>query len=721
MWITQKNLKEYLQAAIKDVAAGLGTSLQDCFKVSNQGTIDLKDCVFELYVGSTVTKESASPKELAEIKSLVKGLYDEIAKRAYDDVNEGALRCLGLLNEKEGGALPESSRTEVLDKLHSLMEYQDLAQKDLDKKLTDAFNEHDRKMLLAARANLYKIMNEIWAGRYATDNAMKIRKWATEIKKYSPDDLIAEFCEKAFAEDKRRVDAFLQDHLKSCPEDVVLFVLRTMLGRLEEAYFTPLDYWIEELQNKGNPLFHHYRKRYDEEKLRVERGVYAPDLPRDVFIAFSRDDIETVVAVKNYLEEKGGLRCFLSTTNLRQCDGNEFRNSLQSAIDHCRVFLLISSKSSRMRRSGFCAYKEMEYVRDKELDFYRKENDVNTAYADVPRKYKMIRVEYLLDTYGNTVGEDFSREFFAGLNPCSGLDPAKGLPSLLEAIGRWLNHKDAWNEEKPLSKREEKRLEKERKKAAEQEKAAAAEPILPEEAEEEKAPKKFCASCLAECVENAKFCPECGKTVFVRTREEAKEHKKYKYCVGCLSPNPKSVKYCKDCGKNLFEKTYEEALERQKELKRRAAPQPDDGERAARRKKIFGFAFATFSVVFVVAMLAFFGGLEWWQSQHLVGALCGAMLIIDVFGILWGAGEEDGMMFPGVIAMGFLLIVNLILAFVFKADYRIISFWINAYLLVSFCVTFGYSIGDGEGVPALISVLEFLLTIGSIVAVAKVI
>ena len=102
-------------------------------------------------------------------------------------------------------------------------------------------------------------------------------------------------------------------------------------------------------------------------------------------------------------------------------------------------------------------------------------------------------------------------------------------------------------------------------------------------------------------------------------------------------------------------------------------------------------------------------------------ALCGAMLIIDVFGILWGVGGKDGMMFPGVIAMGFLLIVNLILAFVFKADYRIISFWINGYLLVSFCVTFGYSRKEGEGVPALISVLEFLLTIGSIIAVAKVI
>ena len=634
----------------------------------------------------------------------------------------------------------------VRNAVHCALQTERAMLSDLQKELAAGKQEK----LLNARANLYAIMNEIWQGIYATDNAEKICDWCFQIKKVAPDDFVANFCEELFGKDRSGVVAFFEKNLMDRSDDEILFVLRTMVNKLDEAYFTPLDYWIEELQNRKNPLFNYFHHLYEREKEKVERGVYDPEVKRDVFIAFSRQDIETVVAVKNYLEGNG-LKCFLSTTNLRQCDGDEFPNAIKTAMDRCSVFVLISSKNSRMRRHDgrFCAYEEMKYLRDKELAQYRlAEKDVNAEYAAIPRKYKMMRVEYLVDAHEDKVGDELTKEFFDGLKPCSGLDSDKGRADLYKAISHWLNHKADWTGEAVATNFSEE------------------EEVKPvDEFGKKISSLKYCASCFAPCKEGIKFCPKCGKSLFVSTLEEAKARKNGKYCVSCLARNEKSVNYCVECGSDTFASTLEKASylnekAKQKQAKKEEAQKKKQEKREEKRlNKQWGkrginllapifligrcikwlgiaigrffalifnpkngalaFTFLTISVTIGVVMISVVGGLNRWQIQNIAGALGGATVIADVIGIIVaGIKDSDDWYKPGVFAFGLLLIINTVLALVLGRWYWIVALWGNSYLVAAFIAT----AWEGFECDALsyggLSLAELALSIGSIVSIA---
>ena len=627
----------------------------------------------------------------------------------------------------------------VRNAVHCALQTERAMLSDLQKELAAGKQEK----LLNARANLYAIMNEIWQGIYATDNAEKICDWCFQIKKVAPDDFVANFCEELFGKDRSGVVAFFEKNLMDRSDDEILFVLRTMVNKLDEAYFTPLDYWIEELQNRKNPLFNYFHHLYEREKEKVERGVYDPEVKRDVFIAFSRQDIETVVAVKNYLEGNG-LKCFLSTTNLRQCDGDEFPNAIKTAMDRCSVFVLISSKNSRMRRHDgrFCAYEEMKYLRDKELAQYRlAEKDVNAEYAAIPRKYKMMRVEYLVDAHEDKVGDELTKEFFDGVNPCSGLDANKGRAALYKAISHWLNHKADWTGEAVATSRSMQEEEQAKEDAAVIDKTDGVAPSL-----------KYCASCFAPCKESVKFCPKCGKSLFVSSLQEAKARKSGKFCVNCLARNEKSVNYCVECGSDTFASTVEKASYLNEKAKKKqekkdavvraredkinrknllvqaeakAEKEKKEAKAEAKEKllsrlrgyksEIIAFSFFTVSVVIGIVLIYLYSSLKSWQMQNIVGAIGALTFLVDLVGILYLS--DNNWTHLGVFVFGVVLILNTVLAFMLSAWYKVISYWMNSYLIVMFIIIIGVAPSYDKNFCSVFSIAEIALAIGSLLAV----
>ena len=195
-----------------------------------------------------------------------------------------------------------------------------------------------------------------------------------------------------------------------------------------------------------------------------------------------------------------------------------------------------------------------------------------------------------------------------------------------------------------------------------------------------------------------------------------------KYCVTCLTECGEGAKFCPQCGKDDFAPTMKKAVSINARRKKKAALKEDGvAMRFSKRKNaLFAFLFLTLCVALIVTLPAVFGSMKRWQVQNLVGALGGAMFLSDVWLLLWVVKGKK-IHLPGVFVFGLVMIVNTLLAFLLKRWYWITSFWINAYLLFDFFLLFLFTIGEGREIkPYCIAItfLEFLLTIASIVLVA---
>ena len=388
------------------------------------------------------------------------------------------------------------------------------------------------------------------SGDYSESNAEDIRHWSLEIKKFRPDDFIAEFCLTVYSagKEKHKVREFLCKQCKDRTLSEITFVLHTMLHALEKDYMLPVSRLLEDYRNAGGALFDYFRKRYDEEKQRVDSGVYSLTLKRHVFVAYNREDIDRVLDIVSYLEERG-LSCFVATRNLRQCDGAAYDKAIETAIDNCRVFLFVSSVRSRTECG---AYREMQWVKaqdEKAFNLGEPAKARNARYVDVPRNYKKMRVEYQFDYYGRTFIDDFVKEFFYGLNPCTDLETLK------KTLSSYLNDQKTWDS-----------------------------PV-----EQKTTPKQYCVSCLTEAPKTAKFCPQCGKTVFLSTYEEAKAKK----------DSQAAIEKAKQEAADQAKKAAEEQAQKTAEEKTKQA-----AEAAAKRKAEAQAAWARYQEVEQWAQLA---------------------------------------------------------------------------------------------------------------------
>ena len=177
--------------------------------------------------------------------------------------------------------------------------------------------------------------------------------------------------------------------------------------------------------------------------------------------------MNSVVRILNYVESNG-FSCFAAFRNLqhgRDAVAN-YNDALKKAIDHCSLFLFISSANSR-RFSCDAFSKELIYVRDCEM----KRNPECRTYEQIPNKYRKLRVEYRLDNAMTRATDRDMREFFSGLTYVEDLDTL--IDRLAEALSpsnlASINDEPTFGEDE-INRRVEEAL---RKKAEEEAKAKA--------------------------------------------------------------------------------------------------------------------------------------------------------------------------------------------------------------------------------------------------------
>ena len=489
-------------------------------------------------IGSNLVVYSSESEEGQQERAEIKRLLEQVLQKSE-------------MREERA----EKVRERVLCALQSVEDMLRTLKSDLYQKLDRIAQERYKN----ARENLFLLLNEMWQGKRDPNYAKHVREWSYKVLEYAPDDFYACFCLKIFAEKRnlRDVHDFLSHNAEGRTQDEILFVLRTTLLFYEAGY--PVEIWIAEIKG-DEALKNYFEKKFREEKNHLSDELYNPAVERDVFVAYSHKDVDLAWEVVRYLEETEEWECFFAVRNLRQCDGSAFDDALKTALNHCKVFLFISTANSRDK--DCYAQQEMEFIRDFDRARYEAKAEdavVGCAYDKISRKYKMPRVEYLVgDHYGDTKRTDKeTRKFFSGLSYCKDMD------ALGERVYGIIKE-GAWLPAEPTPQ-----------KVAEAVVTTA--PIV----EEKKTPKKYCVTCLTECEVGVKFCPECGKKEFVFTKEEAESIKSSKYCASCLTANPASAKFCKECGNTEFADTYEEAKELKELAEQIAAEETREKQAAA--------------------------------------------------------------------------------------------------------------------------------------------
>ena len=306
-------------------------------------------------------------------------------------------------------------------------------------------------------------------------NRVEISRLAKAIKAYLPDDFFANFCDLATGEDARRLNEFLyavnvEEH-SIYIWDMLSFLLHPLRGKNLQAVNVLLERAGD--ANLDRKQYNRFHSLLVDEAQKLDAGIYDATIPRDVFVAYSHEDIAQVGELVEALEAQK-ISCFVAARNLQHGAIQNYEEQLRSAMDSCRTVVFVSSKNSRSRDCD--ALKELSYIQ--KCDF-EAAPQYRGNYAKMPKEVKRPRVEYLIDKYTGTAADAIVKEFFAGFEYCKDKDiVAKRILELLAAT-------PAVN-------------------------------------------VKYCRSCGAENAKKAKFCSECGGREFVDTYAEYEEIKRKK-------------------------------------------------------------------------------------------------------------------------------------------------------------------------------------------------
>ncbi len=179
-------------------------------------------------------------------------------------------------------------------------------------------------------------------------------------------------------------------------EDMLGYLIRGLQARWINAVST----FIEKAY-KSNDIakYNLYRTKFEEMADDVEEGLFEPTLERDIFVAYSSQDMEKVNELVRVLESENELSCFVAARNLRHGSGavENYREAIYTAIGNCKAVVFVSSESSRRLRCE--AKSELDYIK-----------------ANLP---EMWRIELLAENYvGKSIERNFI-SFFDGLEYCT--------------------------------------------------------------------------------------------------------------------------------------------------------------------------------------------------------------------------------------------------------------------------------------------------------------
>jgi len=237
---------------------------------------------------------------------------------------------------------------------------------DLLKGLLDDFK---LEQLSNARRRLYETTHEKYPSSQAVTQA------AGNVLSINPDDFMAR--------------VYLHSH-DSDPHELIGVLARSEVSEWEAK--ETVDWLVRSLDMRTLAAVKDFADRHlkgtgktealnriEDEAFKLDSGVYDLSLKRDVFLCYSTEDMPRVIEVMETFEENG-LSCFAAFRNLRHGKGAQenYQEAIFRAMKNCRVFVFLSSNSSRdPNRKGVA----------EELDH---------LVSDLPKKP---RVEYLLEDY----------------------------------------------------------------------------------------------------------------------------------------------------------------------------------------------------------------------------------------------------------------------------------------------------------------------------------
>ena len=343
--------------------------------------------------------------------------------------------------------------------------------------LRDLIDGAKMEKLSNLRRNLYNALK----AQYLSNR--EITGICLSIKEMLPDDFQANFyydaCTLSGREIASRIGGINVAENSDIIEDIVNFLLRSV----QEEFLLDLADLIERAFKSTNSLekYSEYSTRFSEEAEKVQSGIYETSLPRDVFVAYSSKDMETVKKLVGELEDSG-ISCFVAARNLRHGKGSveNYNKALCEAMDNCKSFVFVSSRSSRSFTCDALRI-EIPYVMGK--DIANAPGNLRNNYSAIPEQYKKCRVEYRIEeSLGSNPADRKISEFFDGYERVYTTD---------EVAMRVSEHIMYVPEFESAP-------------------AARSAPTK----------TKICVGCGAQVPVNARFCGECGKGEFVNSVAE---------------------------------------------------------------------------------------------------------------------------------------------------------------------------------------------------------
>jgi len=274
--------------------------------------------------------------------------------------------------------------------------------------LRQLFDEEKLDIICNLRRNLYDAVN----ADFVSSN--DVRRFCEEIKKYLPDDFAANFYEAAISNNVKRLTKYIRQINVEENYDELSSVVGFLIRSLQTEYLLELNNLVERAyKTRDLALFEKFSTDISIEAEKVVNGVYETKMPREVFVAYSSKDMETVSELVEVLEEQG-LRCFVAARNLRHGKGSveNYDKLLREAMDHCKTVVFVSSANSRSFNCDALT-KELPYVQQKDIENAPAEYKNN--YASMPHGFKKMRVEYRIEESKSFNAADYiCNEFFDG-------------------------------------------------------------------------------------------------------------------------------------------------------------------------------------------------------------------------------------------------------------------------------------------------------------------
>ena len=341
---------------------------------------------------------------------------------------------------------------------------------DNTKTFRDMFDEMKREHVNNLRRNLFEAVTATYISSY------DVKTRAEELKKFIPEDFLANFFIVASAKNDKAVCRFIKKIDVEANYSDVGYIISFLIKSLQPVFLLDLNNLIERAyKNTDLELFEKYATELSVEAEKVKKGVYETTLPREVFICYSSKDMDKVTDLCEVLEEQG-FECFVAARNLRHGKGavEDYNKALESAMDHCKCIVFVSSMNSRS--TGCDAIRiELPYIQDRDIS--NAPAGMRSNYAQVPHKYKKPRVEYRIEeSRGFNVADKIVDEFFEGYERV--YSPKEVAVRVLKGLNS-VSH-----------------------------------------IEEDKPKTKYCASCGEETRQDSSACTRCGGTEFVGSIRE---------------------------------------------------------------------------------------------------------------------------------------------------------------------------------------------------------